>query len=535
MRLLSSGCLDIGTTSVPVIANTLLNVNGGVEITGTATISNKVIQNIGASNNLQYGDTNTYNSINTGNDNIVVGKTSGTALTNGNNNILFGNNSGNSLTTGNNNVLIGRNAGNTTTGSSKIAIGSNTSQTASNASSTIAIGLNAGNNNQGTNSIAIGEDAGKDNLSLECIAIGRDAGKISIAQGTVAIGNKAMWRGNVGTGCIAIGADSGGLVAANVGNASIAIGNGAGGYSSGMGQYSVSLGALSHSSENSISIGFNTGSFSGKNSIIIGAGGLNQKNNYNHNIVLNAMEVNIANVADDRCYINPIREDLTSTSSFIRYDTTSKELITQTSDNILGPLRFIGDNTTVGRSYNNCVMDAAQLQVSKVILQSSLITMNYDPLLATSSTIVYLAGVNVGTAMTLINGQIYKGIILHQVSLTTTDYKAFIYTVDGVLLASSAAAVSMSSGSTNRPFRIPFSADYLHTSPSGVYFVGFNTDVASTSLTGTNNGYNNWQSPRANKFDLRSGSIAGVGGTIPSPITGTLTQGGTVPWVGLYF
>jgi hypothetical protein len=109
-------------------------------------------------------------------------------------------------------------------------------------SNSVAIGNQAGKENQGINSVALGVGAGYENLSLNAIAIGNNAGYINQGINSVALGVGAGYE-DLSSNAIAIGTGSGTSNSNNI----------------------VSIGTLSGSGENSVSIGFGAG-YSSKDS-----------------------------------------------------------------------------------------------------------------------------------------------------------------------------------------------------------------------------------------------------------------------------
>jgi len=114
---------DIGTSSGNQGQVTLLgygaNRFGG---SGTVGIGHSAASNAGGDNNVAIGHGTTLGPYNTGSStktlNVVIGKSSGAALSSGGNNVFLGSYAGSSITSGSYNVFIGDNAGNLATPSS---------------------------------------------------------------------------------------------------------------------------------------------------------------------------------------------------------------------------------------------------------------------------------------------------------------------------------------------------------------------------------------------------------------------------------
>lgn len=233
----------------------------------------------------------------TGTDCIAIGKTSGTRQI-GSDNIAIGESSGAFQIA--ECIAIGKNSGNLQS-SNSIAIGSNSAGASNNQwERTIAIGTNAQQNfkNVGLeigneDAIAIGSTAGTQQCKRS-IAIGKDSGA------------------NQDLDCIAIGKNSG----ADMRDNTICIGNDAGGSGSTSNEDSISIGTSANSTANS-----------GTNSIAIGK---NARSSTNNSIVLNATGNILTSTNQDSTYVAPVRGNTTVKPALL-YDTTDKELLTQTS------------------------------------------------------------------------------------------------------------------------------------------------------------------------------------------------------------
>ena len=150
------------------------------------------------------------------------------------------------------------------------------------ADSSVAVGRSAGRYTQGEWATAVGPYAGRDTQGNEAVAVGDEAGYYHQGYGAVAIGGYGWWEGSAGSNsqgrdAVAIGASAGNN---NQGAFAIAIGSGAG---------------YNYQTTGSIAI------LAGEN-----AGNI---------------EINNAGL-----YINPIRNDITSTSIGLFYDADTKEI-----------------------------------------------------------------------------------------------------------------------------------------------------------------------------------------------------------------
>jgi hypothetical protein len=151
-------------------------------------------------------------------------------------------------------------------------------------SSSVHIGQNSGQTNQGVDSVAIGLQAGQNNQGINSISIGTQAGSYSQSQNSIAIGNNS-------------------------------------GYVS--------------QSQNTVAIGYQAGSLNqGSYSVALGyqAGMTNQSS---QSICLNATPTGLS-PSTQGFYVNPIRNDNTTTNNFVYYNTGTKELTYSTSLNVSG-------------------------------------------------------------------------------------------------------------------------------------------------------------------------------------------------------
>lgn len=169
-------------------------------------------------------------------------------------------------------VAIGITAGNINQSANAVAIGTNAGQV-NQGEESIAIGRLSGNSSQGTAAVSMGRAAGRDSQGIESISIGADAGQTNQGAYSIAIGSSTAYL-NQGTGAVAIGASAG---AVNQGNNSVALGTGAG-----SGQVD--------------------------NSIVVNANG------------------STLTAANPGLYIDPVRNDTSSNSQIVTYNTSTKEL-----------------------------------------------------------------------------------------------------------------------------------------------------------------------------------------------------------------
>jgi hypothetical protein len=105
-----TGDLDMSGSSVDVDGTAFTGdstFTGDVGITGTLTTSNPIRQTINSLNNVAIGNLNTANTTMTGQNNVVIGPASGTALTSGAKNLILSSNAGANITTGIANICLG--------------------------------------------------------------------------------------------------------------------------------------------------------------------------------------------------------------------------------------------------------------------------------------------------------------------------------------------------------------------------------------------------------------------------------------------
>ena len=210
-------------------------------------------------------------------------------------------------------VAIGYGAGKTTQGNDSVAIGKLTGYVDQDAFS-VAIGFAAGQNSQGTSSVAIGNQTAVSKQDDNAIAIGQFAGYLS-----------------QNTFCIAMGHQAGNSYQDDY---AVAIGVNAG--RSQQSTYSVAVGAnagFNELGEYSVAVGANAG-FSGEGNFCTMLGNLAGYNggNYDNVICINGTNGVLNPAGADRCYINPVRNDSSNTSTYcLKWSTTTKEVTYDTA------------------------------------------------------------------------------------------------------------------------------------------------------------------------------------------------------------
>lgn len=155
------------------------------------------------------------------------------------------------------------------------------------ADSSVAVGRSAGRFAQGEWATAVGPYAGRDTQGDEAVAVGDEAGYYHQGYGAVAIGGYGWWEGGAGSN--------------SQGNNAVAIGASAG--QNNQGAFAIAIGS---------GAGYN---YQTTGSIAILAGS-------------NAGNIGINNAG---LYIDPIRNDLTSTSIGLFYDVDTKEITYNTA------------------------------------------------------------------------------------------------------------------------------------------------------------------------------------------------------------
>ena len=170
--------------------------------------------------------------------------------------------------------------------------------------STVAIGVNSGNASQGAYCVAVGQSAGQTSQSDYGVAVGLSAGQNTQGIYSTAIGLNAG-QNTQGQGCVAIGLNSG---QTNQGDNSVAIGR-----------------------------------YSG------------QTNQSTNSIVINASPIwslDTTYQSQQGLFINPVRNDNSSSSKVVCYNSTSKELTYNTdtlTSNLIGDVtgNLTGSNVSV--------------------------------------------------------------------------------------------------------------------------------------------------------------------------------------------
>jgi hypothetical protein len=239
--------------------------------------------------------------------------------------VAIGNAAGNS-NQGSNTVAIGNYAGGTAQGDLGIAIG-NYAGYSNQKRAGVAIGYYAGQFEQGSNAVAMGIFAGNSNQNSNSVAIGNEAGKLFQGVFGTAIGYLAGFS-TQGPYGVAMGAGAGGL---SQGSAAVAIGVASG--QNNQGSNAVAIGASAgqnNQGSNAVAIGVAAGQTNQEsNSIAIGAGA-GQNDQSTCTIVLNATGFALNTIQASSFYVAPIRYDSTVTTSFLQYNTTTKEVVWNT-------------------------------------------------------------------------------------------------------------------------------------------------------------------------------------------------------------
>jgi hypothetical protein len=208
-------------------------------------------------------------------------------------------------------VAIGYEAGYNLQGENSVSVGRESGKSNQNYRS-VAIGYGAGQGNQDYESVAIGNQAGLSNQGNNSIAFGPQAGFLDQQQFALAIGTYSGYL-NQGEGCTAIGANA---ASENQGGYGLAIGSSAAQFSQGT---------------QSIAIGFASGQNNqGQNSISIGAFS-GQNNQHNNSIVLNASGAPLDSTTTNSLFIDPIRSDTNPIFNTLTYDSTTKEVVYNSS------------------------------------------------------------------------------------------------------------------------------------------------------------------------------------------------------------
>ena len=223
-------------------------------------------------------------------------------------------------------IAIGAAAGYSTQGAYAVAMGYTAGQYAQ-METAVAIGNAAGNSNQGSNTVAIGNYAGGTEQGDLGIAIGNYAGYSNQKRAGVAIGYYAG-QFEQGSNAVAMGIYAGN---SNQGIESVAIGTSAG--FNNQSSFGIAIGYYAASNTqgfNAIAIGSNAGRiYQGDYAVAVGAlaGYANQST---CTIVINATGAALDTVQASSFYVAPIRYDSTVTTSFLQYNTTTKEVVWNT-------------------------------------------------------------------------------------------------------------------------------------------------------------------------------------------------------------
>lgn len=291
-------------------------------------------------NNIQFGDSNTYNAITTGVDNISIGKSVGLGVSTGSNNVFIGegvNTTGNPI----NSVSIGNLAGQDRQLDYNVGIGFKAGQLDQRENS-VAIGREAGYKDQGTLGGLPGEEG-------NCIAIGRFAGSLNQRPNGIAIGSDAG-TANPDPFAIALGYQAGRF---NQGNSGISIGKEAGWQQQGVNGISIGTEAgRNDEGGNGICIGTRAGKNGcGIDTIIIGSmdGVADQSTTNTNNVIINATGTALASTGSSRTYIAPVRQIADAgTGRLVLIGATSNEIFSVDRNALIGP--FSMTRTTGGTS-----------------------------------------------------------------------------------------------------------------------------------------------------------------------------------------
>ena len=288
------------------LSNTTLYM-GGTAITvvdGTLSVGGNVV---GGNN---YNDSNVISLLASFGSNSIVT----TGLISGNlrtqeQTIALGYNTGNT-NQGTAATAVGYRAGETNQGLQAVAIGFYAAANTQSANA-VAVGTFAGRNNQGTSAVAIGVLAGNSSQGAAAIAIGEQAGNITQGSQSIAIGTVAG-QSNQGTDAIAIGTSAGGF---NQREGAVAIGQSAGVIDQGM--FAVAIGS--------------------------GAGYQYQANN---SIAITATGTQLS-PTESGFYIDPVRNDTSSNSQIVTYNTSTKELTYTDTISVTGNISAANLNANV--------------------------------------------------------------------------------------------------------------------------------------------------------------------------------------------
>lgn len=318
-----------------------LGFMAGYTTQGYASIA--VGSNAGYSSQSSYSIAIGYQAGNTiqSNNSIAIGYVAGNSSQNAYA-VAIGDNAG-YMVQGTGAVAVGQAAGNYLQGAGGVAIG-NSAGNSQQQSSAVAIGPSAGQTSQSGGSVAIGASTAGTNQSYNAVAIGTNAAYNTQSSDAVAIGNNAGYN-TQSTGSIAIGSSAGYFLQ---NSNSVAIGVGAGAYLQG---------------SSAVSIGYQAGYNSqGKGAIAIGTAA-GYDNQAAHSIVINAGD-NQLNAANPGFYVYPVRQDTTSNTAAVYFNTTTNELTysvafapsvsTITSSGTITPVGYNG-----GSQYNVTALSQA--------------------------------------------------------------------------------------------------------------------------------------------------------------------------------
>lgn len=230
------------------------------------------------------------------------------------------------------NIQIGYNAGANGISNYDICLGNYSGET-NQQTQAIAIGYMAGNSDQQTESIACGFRSGLTNLGAYSICLGSNSGNSNMKSNSVAIGYQAG-ESQMNRYAVAIGS---GASQTNAGYSSIGIGYAAGNFNLGQNCIAIGQSCLGNgSSTYNISIGNqnNTTATPGQGSIAIGNNIMSSSSQATNSIALNAGISSMTTVTNSGFYVQPVRNDNTSNTNAIFYNTSTNELTYTTISNL---------------------------------------------------------------------------------------------------------------------------------------------------------------------------------------------------------
>jgi hypothetical protein len=203
----SAQTVETGTDNISIGNNTCVNM---IESINSITIGNNAAKGAAASNaeninNIMIGNS-TGGAITTAKDNILIGTNAGTSLTTGSRNMIMGSRQQDKsiltataprLTTGNDNIILGTESGKAlTTGSRNLVLGNHSGDSLNVTSDTIIIGYDSGNSLTGggdgiNKNIIIGNQSANIATTGDIIIIGHESGTNLTGDDSLVIGNLA--------------------------------------------------------------------------------------------------------------------------------------------------------------------------------------------------------------------------------------------------------------------------------------------------------------------------------------------------------